>query len=354
MKFGIFDHCERSSRAPGVTYQERFHLARRAEQAGFYAYHLAEHHGTSLSLVPSPSVFLAALAQHTKTLRLGPLVYLLPLYDPYRLAQEICMLDHLSGGRLELGVGRGANPIELSFFGLSPASAKDRFDEAFQALMLGLTNGRIAFQGKHYAIGNAPIDGTTLQRPYPPIWYPSSSGAGSLAWAAKQGFNTILNGSLDACAEAAKVFCDNFVAGPHGNDPMIGLTRYVFIAETNEEAARVGQEAFQYHLTNLTKLAREAGMDASKSPIMPPQSLADAIRGGWAAVGSPATVREQLAAIFDRVGNNYFVFAPMMADLSLDWGLRSIALFESEIMPAFAADARTAVAQTKKLGWTSC
>lgn len=336
MQFGIFDHCERSTRAPGETFAERFKLARRAEQAGFYAYHLAEHHGVSLSLVPSPSLFLAALAQHTTTLRLGPLVYLLPLYDPYRLAQEICMLDHLSGGRLELGVGRGANPIELSFFGLSPATAKTRFDEAFKAVMQGLSEGRIRSQS------DRPLDGRPLQLPHPPIWYPSAGGGESLVWAARQGFHTIVNGSLDACADAIKIFRDNFAPGAQGDDPKIGVTRYVFVAETDEMAMRVGRAAFQYHWDNLTKLARLAGFDLSKSPILPPRELDKACAQGWAAVGSPASVREQLARIFDRLGNNYFVFAPMMADLSLEWGLRTIELFETEIMPAFADPRRAA------------
>lgn len=336
VRFGIFDHCERNSRAPGVTYQERFKLAQRAEKAGFYAYHLAEHHGTSLSLAPSPSVFLAALAQHTSTLRLGALVYLLPLYDPYRLAQEIGMLDHLSGGRLELGLGRGANPVELGFFGLTPATAKERFDEDFRALMQGLTEGRMTLMPGGATTVEAPIDLRLSQIPYPPLWYPSSAGGASLAWAASQGFNTIVNGPLDACAEAIEMFKDHFRPGPHGAAPKVGLTRYVFAAETDAEALRVGREAFAYHLANLTKLARAAGVDMSNSPIMPPADLEEAVRVGFAAVGSPATVREQLGRIFDRTGANYFAFAPMMADLPLEWGLRSIDIFENEIMPAFA------------------
>jgi len=335
MEFGIFDHCERNSRSPTETYQERFRVARRAEKAGFFAYHVAEHHGTPLSLVPSPSVFLAALAQATTTLRLGPLVYLLPLYNPYRVAEEVCMLDDLSGGRIELGVGRGANPIELSFFGLDPASAQARFKEAFDALMQGLLQGRISLQGDHYQVKDSPVDGRTLQRPHPPIWYPSSGGGGSLAWAAQQGYNTVVNGSLSACAEAVKVFKDNFAPGDQGADPKVGLTRYVYIGDTDAEAMRVGQEAFRYHMANLTKLTREAGLDHRKSPVMPPDDFDEAIRTGWAAVGSPATVCEQLASIFDKIGNNYFIFAPMQGDLSVEWGLNTIAAFEDEVMPAF-------------------
>jgi alkanesulfonate monooxygenase SsuD/methylene tetrahydromethanopterin reductase-like flavin-dependent oxidoreductase (luciferase family) len=346
VQFGIFDHCEQSSRPTGVTYQERFRLAQRAEAAGFYAYHVAEHHGSPLSLVPSPSVFLAALAQHTSTLRLGPLVYLLPLYDPYRLAEEICMLDHLSGGRLELGVGKGGNPIELGFFKLTPTCASDRFDEAFKAVMQGLTEGHISFEGQHYSMANSPLEDRTAQRPYPPIWYPTASASGSIKWAANQGFNTIVSGPPSICAEVIKVFRDNFVPGPHGNAPKIGVSRYVFIADTDKEAMRVGREAYAYHHANFSKLFRDAGIDLSKSPVMPPAELDEAVRKGWAVAGNPSTVREQLGNMFDQIGNNYFAFAPLIANLPLEWGLRTIDLFESEIMPSFAST--TAAAATAK------
>lgn len=333
MEFGIFDHCERSSRPPADTYRDRFALAKHAEAAGFYAYHLAEHHGTSLSLVPSPNLLLAALAQQTTTLRLGALVYLLPLYDPYRLAQEICMLDHLSDGRVELGIGRGANPMELGFFGLDPATARSRFDELYPLLMQGLVDGKMTRKGPKGEL-TAPLDSRPLQTPYPPVWYPSAGGGGSLAWAAQQGFNTILNGPLSMCAEAAKLFKDEFQPGVMGNNPKIGLTRYVYVADTDEEAMRLGGAALRYHRSNILKLSREAGHTIT-SPVIPPEDLADAVREGWAAAGRPETVREQIAQMADTVGINYFVFAPMMADLPLEWGLRSVEIFRDEIMPTF-------------------
>ena len=334
VQFGIFDHCERSGRPPAQTYQERFALAQRAEEAGFYAYHLAEHHGTSLSLVPSPNLFLAALAQKTSTLRLGALVYLLPLYDPYRLAQEVCMLDHLSDGRVELGIGRGANPIELGLFGYDPATAKQRFEDLYPLLMQGLVDGQMTRQGPKGTI-EAPIDSRPLQKPYPPIWYPSAGGGAQLVWAAQQGFHTILNGPLENCAEASKLFRDNFQPGPHGLPPKIGLTRYVYVADTDGEALQRGEAALRYHRANLLKLANQAGFTIA-SPVIPPDNIADAVREGWAAAGSPATVREQIAAMAEQVDINYFVFAPMMADLPLEWGLRTIDIFRDEIIPAFA------------------
>lgn len=116
MKFGVSDHVDGSGLPVGRQFEERLALIERYEQAGFHAYHLAEHHYTPLGHTPSPSVFLAAATQRTSTLRLGPLVYCLPLYHPLRLIDEVCMLDHLSGGWLQLGVGAGVSPVEVGFF----------------------------------------------------------------------------------------------------------------------------------------------------------------------------------------------------------------------------------------------
>ncbi len=114
MQFGIFDYIDVRDEAPARTFDERMALLRAAEDAGFLGYHLTEHHATPLSLAPSPNLFLAAAARETKRLRLGTLVHLLPLYNPVRLIEELCMLDHLSHGRLDIGCGTGASPWEFA------------------------------------------------------------------------------------------------------------------------------------------------------------------------------------------------------------------------------------------------
>src|ERR1700744_4938979 len=117
MEFGIFDHLDRAGQALPDFYEDRLKIVEAYDRAGFFSYHVAEHHSTPLGMAPSPSVFLAAVAQRTKRLRFGPMVYALPLYHPLRLIEEICMLDQMSGGRLDIGFGRGASPIELGYFG---------------------------------------------------------------------------------------------------------------------------------------------------------------------------------------------------------------------------------------------
>src|SRR5690242_21275031 len=112
MKFGVFDHMDSSGQPLAELFEGRLKLAEVYDRLGFYALHIAEHHSTPLGMAPSPSVFLALASRRTKRLRIGPLVYTLPLYHPLRLAEEICTLDQLSEGRLELGVGRGVSPLD--------------------------------------------------------------------------------------------------------------------------------------------------------------------------------------------------------------------------------------------------
>src|SRR5467141_4885595 len=123
VSFGLFDWIDRGTQPLSQLYEERLQLLAAADEAGFFCYHLAEHHATPLGMAPSPALFLTAATQRTRRIRLGPLVYLLPLYDPLRLIEEVAMLDQLSGGRMQVGVGRGISPIELGYYGRTPDEA---------------------------------------------------------------------------------------------------------------------------------------------------------------------------------------------------------------------------------------
>ena len=123
LEFGMWDHFERLA---GVDarhqYDERIALVKRAEELGFYGYRVAEHHLSWLSMAPSPLMFLTALARETSRIRLGSMIVIVPLYPTVRLAEDVCVLDALSGGRLEFGVGRGIRDAEHEWWGDDPAS----------------------------------------------------------------------------------------------------------------------------------------------------------------------------------------------------------------------------------------
>src|SRR6266480_1959542 len=171
MEFGVFDHLDRYDGALADYYEDRLKIAEAYDRAGFYAYHLAEHHSTPLGMAPSPSVFLAALAQRTRKLRFGPLVWAMPLHHPLRLIEEICMLDQLSGGRLEIGFGRGAAPIELEYYGVDPQDAQEIYAEAVELVIKGLTQKVLDFKGRRFSFSGVPMELEPLQKPHPPIWY---------------------------------------------------------------------------------------------------------------------------------------------------------------------------------------
>ena len=167
MQFGIFDQNDHGPYPLGEQYENRLQLIEFYDHAGFRTYHMSEHHSTSLNMTPSPSVFLAAVAQRTRHLRLGALVYVLPAHHPLRLAEEICMLDHLSQGRIEVGIGRGASPHELHYFGVDPDQAQAMYVEAYTVMMQALTRTEVNFSGKHYRFETVPIEMKPAQLPHP-------------------------------------------------------------------------------------------------------------------------------------------------------------------------------------------
>ena len=176
MQFGIFDHIEGIDGTPmHQLLRDRIELVKLADAAGFVGYHLAEHHGTDLCFAPNQEIFLAAAAEATKQIRLGPLVKLLPLHHPVGIIEDICVLDQLTGGRVDYGVGRGIAAIEHFWFEGDWFSSHDRFDEALGLILQGLRTGRVdPAGGKHYDFPPIDMRLTPYQSPNPPFWYPGN------------------------------------------------------------------------------------------------------------------------------------------------------------------------------------
>ena len=189
LDFGIFDWIEWDSSPAHEIYENRLRMLEFADRNNFYCYHLAEHHMTPLSVSPSPAVFLSAAAQRTSRIRLGPLVFLLPFYNPIRLLHEICMLDNLSNGRLDLGVGRGIVPMEAEKFDVDLGQSWDMFNEEMNILLTGFTDGTINHNGKHYNFEDVELWIKPYQKPYPPLWY-ASNNLETVPWMAQHNFNT--------------------------------------------------------------------------------------------------------------------------------------------------------------------
>ncbi len=333
MKFGVFDHMDRAGLGLGRQFEDRLKLIELYERAGFHAYHLAEHHATPLGMAPSPSVFLAAVAQRTTTLRFGPLVYTLNLYHPLRLIDEICMLDQMSGGRLELGVGRGISPYEVGYYGVDPATGPERFAEILSVVLKGLTEKRLSHAGKHFTFDDVPMEMQPLQRPYPPLWY----GANSLESAdrlAGQSLNVVVGMNPEGVGAFAARYraAWNTLGHDKATLPFIGLSRHVVVGDTDHEARSAAKRAYALWYDALLHLWRAHGVGLPRQMI--PADFENALDGGYIVAGSAGTVRDRLKRDNDVAGINYCLCRLAFGDLSFEESRRSVELLAGEVMPA--------------------
>ena len=381
LQFGVFDHIEP---VPGLGLQETYNL--RMEQieildkAGYYAYHLAEHHTPAVhSLAPSQNVFLAAVSQRTNNIRFGPGICVLPLHHPVQLIEEYCMLDHLSGGRLEIGVGRGG-VFEAFFWGQDSdvESNYARYRETLAAVQNGLTNDVLTHQGEFYNFDELPMRLRPMQQPMPPFWYMRNAET-----AAMDGMNTIIVGGLDSFEANVARYHEEWdkhqgvgSLTAQGTSPKIGLVVHLLLADTDDEAMAQAKPAWDHYSWNLgTPRRLEAerrgltqfqgeGMNPRPSHIpardIPQEErrdlaatledegrverrqnlrgqVANPVGGGagfGSGAGSPETIRKYMDE-YVATGANYFVAAFQWGDLSHEQALRSIDLFTNQVMPHY-------------------
>jgi len=343
VRFSIFDWLDESGRGYAETYDERLRLLERADKLGFYGYHLAEHHGTSLSTTPSPTVFLSAVAQRTARLRLGALTWVLPLYNPLRLLEELCMLDQLSHGRLDVGIGRGSSPHERQRFGVSPEESRPRFEEALQLLVMGFRTGEFRFHGDYYTYDGLKTRFRPYQQPYPPLWYPTSN-VESISYMAGQGFHMAISArhwpSFPQVCEALALYRREYALhrddpgrlNAHAAEPFLGLSIHIHVAETDHKARDQARPAYAAFHENFTRRYFELGMN--KYPRV--EDFDRLVDEEKVLCGSPETVRGVLGRILEQSGANYIMGAFMFGNLSSEHEQTSLELFAREVMPAFA------------------
>ena len=367
LEFGVFDHIEHLDGVPlHQLYRQRLDQIALLDQAGFYAYHLAEHHSPSLhSMAPAQNVFLGAAAERTRRIRLGGCVYTLPFHHPLRLLEELSMLDHMSQGRLEVGVGRGGE-LEAYYWGLGDepdieslrVEVRGRYEETLEVLMAGFTNPRINFRGRYYRFHDLPMRLRPLQQPFPPLWYMRN-----VETAAKHGMNALVVGGLHRLAEDVAHFREvwsreqgqGYVTA-QGSEPKVGSVIYLIVAPTDEEAAARAGPAWEHFVWNLRVPRRQeaeahglgglAATGAAGAPSQGPRpgfaeaAVEDAsnpaagVRVGGVVVGSPKTIRGFLERYL-ATGANYIVFALQFGDLTHAEAMRSAELLGAEILPYF-------------------
>jgi alkanesulfonate monooxygenase SsuD/methylene tetrahydromethanopterin reductase-like flavin-dependent oxidoreductase (luciferase family) len=338
LQFGWWDHFEQRSDIPlSQQYDERITLIQRAEEHGFYGYHVAEHHFTTLDMAPSPIVFLAAVARCTSRIRLGTMVLCLPLYHPTRLIQEICMIDQLSHGRFMPGVGRGVRDVEHEWFGSDTSQTRDAYDEVLAVVLQSLGTGRIKHHGKRFHYEDVPVHFDMVQKPYPRFWY-----AGNLQRAAEQGMNALGRTTRDMVEQYWQIWqAGRTRQDPRflGEDPLVGSTRHIVVADTDAEALSLARRAFRAYADHFhaTEVRIEGGVPQYGGLPRPGGVNADAmLESGHVLAGSASSVRDRLRHFVDAIGpqHNYLCAAFQWGDLTTEEARHSLDLFATEVKPA--------------------
>jgi alkanesulfonate monooxygenase SsuD/methylene tetrahydromethanopterin reductase-like flavin-dependent oxidoreductase (luciferase family) len=335
LEFAIFDHLDSNGAPLGSFLEERLKLIEEIERAGFGAYHLAEHHSTPLGMASSPSVFLASAIQRTKSLKLGPLVYVLPLYHPLRVYEEVCMLDHLSKGRFLLGVGRGGALVEHQRYGIEPTNASGLYQEAFAVIMRAFDTDVLNFEGKFFNFKDFVIQAKPYQLPHPPIWYGAPS-PDAIAWAVPKAINVVSLGP----AARARAISDRYrkdwreLGRAESELPHIGITRHIVVADTDAAAEKIARDAYPRWRAAMEYLWKRSGQDFSLKEIYP-ADFAGLQAIGHGIAGSPATVRDYIAKLEREAGINYVLCQMAFGDMNFDDASHSIKLFGKEVMPEF-------------------
>ena len=342
-EFGIFDSFNLGDSAPGPVIASRLDFAVAAEAAGIGHYHVTEHHGTPLSVCPAPNLFLAALSQRTSTLRIGALVYVLPAYEPLRLAEEIAILDQLTHGRLDVGVGSGVSPYELAYFGVEAGQARARYAETLDVVTRALATGRMTHTGTLLRDYDVELSVGPVQRPHPPLWYASSNTA-TAEWAGANAVNFVGRWNGGAFVPAAEAYWQAWHAGAGAGAgarpaarPRLGVAANVYIGATDGAAMDRFRKANDVFARQLSKLWHDHGNHQVDALYDTDRTIAN----GNSLVGSAGTVRDLLIERVSQAPVNYFEATLAFGDLTAAEARANLAAFAETVLPAVRQAAAT-------------
>jgi alkanesulfonate monooxygenase SsuD/methylene tetrahydromethanopterin reductase-like flavin-dependent oxidoreductase (luciferase family) len=320
----------------------------RAEELGFDGVYLAEHHFTAYNLTPSPNVMLGAVAQRTKRMGIGTMCNVLPFTQPLRVAEEIAMVDAISGGRVEVGFGRGVDEQEFVHYGMPLDEARPRFLEGYELIMKAWTQPTFTHDGEYYPlVGECSIYPRPVQDPHPRVWITAVSPP-TVAWAAERGIS-ITSGFAgpDDIGGRFRHYCE--VARGAGKDPTpeaLGLFRHVFVAETAEEAQALAEPALNRYFQLLVPAALPKDLDkfavgdyayykdayasffSDHQPTF--QEICDS---GFIICGDPDSVRQQILDQLATTGAGRLLAQFAFGDLKREQVRRAEELFAAEVLP---------------------
>jgi alkanesulfonate monooxygenase SsuD/methylene tetrahydromethanopterin reductase-like flavin-dependent oxidoreductase (luciferase family) len=298
------------------------------DAAGYDAVWLAEHHFSSFSVCPSVHMMGTMAAARTKRLRIGTGVSLAPFYNPLRLAEEVALLDMLSGGRVNWGAGRGFERSEFKAFGIPGEESSSRFHETVDIVLKAWTSEKLTYEGKYYSYDAVEVLPKPLQKPHPPVWMAATS-APAIDWAASKGFSILMDPHSARADLVAKrrYYGEKLAAAGHSDaGRTIPMARLVAVDETAEKAREVARRAAEWTVASYiginTHHRQEVRTFGGKPPI-------DYYLEDVRLHGTAESVADQIRSLQADAGMTYLLAAPLSR--------RSFTLLTDHVLPRVAA-----------------
>ncbi|MEM7405018.1 MAG: LLM class flavin-dependent oxidoreductase [Pseudomonadota bacterium] len=340
MDFGIFLLLQSPAALSSTEMFDRgTELAQVADDLGFDSVWCAEHHFSTYGYLSRPLMYAVHLANHTKRVRVGSAVVVLPLHNPLIVAEEIATADLLSNGRLDVGLGRGYQTYEFERLGHTLEESRERFEEAVDVLLEAFKGQPFSYGGQHYEFEETTVLPKPLQDPRPPIWVVGQS-AESIVATVKRGFNLVSGGfgvPVERLAEFRRSYDEMLSNGSGLAATRVSTQRPVYVTHDESELDEVIEHARWNMRVTLSLRQGLQRVDKGRAIAVPFDSEPDNedLLSRYFVMGTPETCIERIRTLKEVMGIDHFNGSFWFGDLPHDKVLNSMRLFSEEVMPAF-------------------
>jgi alkanesulfonate monooxygenase SsuD/methylene tetrahydromethanopterin reductase-like flavin-dependent oxidoreductase (luciferase family) len=330
-----------SARPSQEIYARGVEQAQAAETLGFRNVWLGEHHFSTYGYLSRPAQFATHIAAKTTTLRVGTAVIVIPLHHPLIVAEEIATLDLLSGGRVDIGFGRGYQNYEFERFSLDLESAKNRWDESLDIILNAFKGQPFSYAGKHYQMPDTVVFPQPRQTPHPPIWIVAQSPY-ALEAAVRRGFDVLTGGfgvTVDHLAAFGKMVEEVVAKVQPPRKPRVGVQRAVYVAESDADARDAVEHArWNMRVTLSLRNHYEQVVNGKAIPVMPPsdkpEPSIDDLLERYLIIGSADTCVRRIQKLQSVMGISHFNCSFWFGDMDQKRVLGSMERFARDVMPA--------------------
>jgi alkanesulfonate monooxygenase SsuD/methylene tetrahydromethanopterin reductase-like flavin-dependent oxidoreductase (luciferase family) len=352
LRFGTFYFFQA---APGLSHALVVHRELEqmvwAEELGFDRIWLTEHHFIEYGLAVDPAVLAAAAAMRTRRIRIGLAAVILPFHNPIRLAEQLAMADILSGGRLDVGVGRGNRPAEFAGYRIPQVENRERFEEILAILVQAWTRERFSHAGRYYKIPEVGVIPKPLQRPHPPLYVVAVS-ADTIEATALRGLpmlNSLLYGSVEQLIANRDTYTRALRKAGKSDEEVAealsrwGVSRHIYVASSDTQALAEAKEAELWYQDSFKRFLIPERIEDAHPSLQPGfRAMAERLsKVTWeglvaetVAFGSPDTVAAKIEEM-RRIGVGEVMCWMNFGGLPQEKIRSSMELFAREVMPRF-------------------